>query len=159
VAERLQLPEGFVQALTSKAVVLLNQGRLAEARILLEATAARAQTEQLYATALRASQNLGAVLEASDRYAEVLDLVERSLVLARRRGNRRMETIMRTGSVGPLFMLGRWDEALAIAAEEEPILSGELSRGQMLGVALIFSEGRDRDRADAVLPAFDRLRA
>ncbi len=158
LAERLQLPEVFVQALTSKAVVLLNQGRLAEARILLEAAAARAQTEQLYATALRASQNLGAVLESSDRYAEVLDLVERSLVLARRRGNRRMESIMRTGSVGPLFMLGRWDEALTIAAEEEPIVAGELSRGQMLGVALILCERGDLDGADALLTASDMLR-
>src|SRR5947208_416386 len=158
LAERLQLPEVFVQALTSKAVVLLNQGRLAEARILLEAAAARAQTEQLYATALRASQNLGAVLESSDRYAEVLDLVERSLVLARRRGNRRMESVMRTGSVGPLFMLGRWDEALTIAAEEEPILAGELSRGQTLGVALILCERGDLDGAGAQLRASDMLR-
>ena len=39
------------KALSSKAIVLLNQGRLAEARILLEAAGARAHAEQLYASA------------------------------------------------------------------------------------------------------------
>src|SRR6266699_1591262 len=50
------------KALSSKAIVLLNQGRLAEARILLEAAAARAHAEQLYASALRAENKLTAVL-------------------------------------------------------------------------------------------------
>jgi predicted ATPase/class 3 adenylate cyclase len=158
LSERLQLPEIFVQALTSKAVVLLYQGRLAEARILLEAAATRAQAEQLYATALRASQNLAAVLEASDRYEEVLESTERSLVLARRRGNRRMESILRTGDIGPLFLLGRWDQALTIAAEEEPTVAGELARAQMLAVASIHCERGDLDSARAVLTASDALR-
>jgi predicted ATPase len=158
LSEQLQLPEIFVQALTSKAVVLLYQDRLAEARILLEAAAARAQEEQLYATALRASQNLAAVLEASDRYAEVLDLTRRTLALARRRGNRRMESIVRTGDIGALFMLGRWDEALVVATEEEPTMAGELARGQMIGVAAIHCERGDLDAARAVLKASDALR-
>jgi len=158
LAERLQLPEIFVQALTSKAVVLLYQGRLTEARILLEAAAARAEAEQVYATALRASQNLAAVLEASDRYAEVLEMTRRSLVLARRRGNRRMESILRTGDLGPLFLLGRWDEALTIAAEEEPTVAGELARGQMLPIASIHFERGDLEAGRAVLRASDTLR-
>src|SRR5205807_8226670 len=112
LAERLQLPEVFVQALASRAVVLMNEGRLAEARILLEAAAARAHTEQLYASALRAEHNLAAVLDASDRHAEVLELSERTIALARRRGNRRVESVARTGLLGSLFLLGRWDEAL-----------------------------------------------
>jgi class 3 adenylate cyclase len=158
LAERLQLPEVFVQALNTKAVVLLNQGRLAEARILLEAAAARAQTEQLYATELRAYNNLGAVLEASDRYAEVLDLAERSHRLARRRGNRRMESILRTGSLGSLFLLGRWDEALTVAAEEEPLVASDLPRGQLLVVSSIHCERGDLDAARARLTAYENLR-
>ena len=158
LAERLQLTEVFVQALNTKAVVLLNQGRLAEARILLEAAAARARTEQLYATELRAYNNLGAVVEASDRYAEVLDLAERSLVLARRRGNRRMESILRTGTLGSLFLLGRWDEALTVAAEEEPLVASDLPRGQLLIVASIHCERGDLDTARALLTGSDKLR-
>jgi hypothetical protein len=53
LTERLQSPEVFVEALISKALVFLNQSRLDEARILLEAAAARAHQEQLYASALR----------------------------------------------------------------------------------------------------------
>ena len=158
LAERLQLAEVFVQALNTKAVVLLNQGRLAEAQILLEAAAARAQTEQLYATELRAYNNLGAVLEASDRYAEVLDLAERSFLLARRRGNRRMESILRTGTLGSLFLLGRWDEALTVAAEEEPTVASDLPRGQLLVLASIHCERGDLDAARARLTASDKLR-
>jgi predicted ATPase/class 3 adenylate cyclase len=158
LAERLQLPELFVQALNTKAVVLLNQGRLEEARILLEAAAARARTEQLYATELRAYNNLGAVYEASDRFAEVLGLLERSLLLARRRGNRRMESIFRTGMLGPLCLLGRWDEALTVAAEEEPRVASDLPRAQLLVVGSIHCARGDLDAARSLLTASDRLR-
>jgi predicted ATPase/class 3 adenylate cyclase len=158
LAERLQLPEVFVQALTSKAVVLLNHGRLAEARILLEAAAARAQAEQLYAGALRAANNLAAVLESLDRFAEMIALSERSVALARRRGNRRMQSLLRTGALGARFLLGRWDEVLTIAAEEEPIAASELARGQMLPAALILCERGDLDGARALVTACDALR-
>ena len=126
----------FVEALTSKALVVLQQGRLAEARILLEAAAERAHAEQLYAGALRAQNNLAVVLEASDRYAEGLELCERSITLARRRGDRRWESNMRTGGLIELFLLGRWDEALAIAAEEEPLVATDSARLGMLTVAV-----------------------
>src|SRR6266508_4206094 len=104
LAERLQLPDVFVEALTSKAVGLLRQGRLAEARILLEAAGERAHAEQLYGSALRAQNNLAVVLEASDRWAEAVELSERNLGLARRRGDRRWESQMRTGGLIELFL-------------------------------------------------------
>jgi len=158
LAERLLLPEILVEALTSRAIALLNQGRLAEARILLEAAAARAHTEQLYASALRAENNLAAVLEASDRYGEVLHLYERTTGLARRRGDRRWESILRTGGLIQLFLLGRWDEALAIAAEEEPLVATEIARGQLLAVALVHCERGDHLAAGALLMTADMLR-
>jgi predicted ATPase/class 3 adenylate cyclase len=158
LAERLQLPHAFVEALNSRAIVLLNQGRLAEGRILLEAAAARAHTEQLYGSALRAENNLAAALDSSDRYAEVLDLLERSIALARRRGNRRMESLLRTGTVDQLVRLGRWEEALTIAAEEEPIVTSEIARSQLLLVVQIFCERGDLDAAQVWLSASDTLR-
>jgi predicted ATPase/class 3 adenylate cyclase len=158
LAERLLLPEILVEALTSRAIALLNQGRLAEARILLEAAAARAHTEQLYASALRAENNLAAVLEASDRYGEVLHLYERTTALARRRGDRRWESILRTGGLIQLFLLGRWDEALAIAAEEEPLVATDIARGQLLAVALVHCERGDHQAASALLRTAEMLR-
>jgi predicted ATPase/class 3 adenylate cyclase len=151
LAERLQLPEVFVEALTSKALMVLSQGRLAEARILLEAAAARAHAEQLYASALRAENNLAVVLEASDRYAEAVELGERGIALARRRGDRRWESQLRTGSLVELSLLGRWEEALTIAAEEEPVVASEVARGNLLSVALIHCERGELEQARGLL--------
>ena len=158
LAERLQLRDVFVEALISKAVVLLNQGRLDEARILLEAAVARAHTEQLYASALRAGNNLAVVLEASDRHAEALDLVERTTGLARRRGDRRWESVLRTGSLIQLNLLGRWDEALSIAAEEEPLVANEFARVGILAAAQIHCERGKQEEARAILAAGETLR-
>jgi class 3 adenylate cyclase/tetratricopeptide (TPR) repeat protein len=158
LAERLLLPEVFVEALNSKALGVLRQGRLAEARILLEAASERAHSEQLYASALRASNNLAVVLEASDRHAEAVELVERTVALARRRGDRRWESNLRTGGLIQLFLLGRWDEALTIAAEEEPLVASELARLSMLSAALIHCERARLDQARALMALGDPAR-
>ena len=159
LAERLQLPDVFVEALTTKGVVLMLQSRLGEARIQLEAAIARAHDEQLYESALRAENNLLVVLESSDRYAEEVDLAERSIALARRRGDRRWQANLQTGMVGPLFPLGRWDEALLIAEEEDSAAVSELSRGQLLSAALIDCERGDLRAAEARLVAAESQRA
>ncbi|MEN3343028.1 MAG: hypothetical protein V7644_2432 [Actinomycetota bacterium] len=158
LAERLLLPEVFVEALTSKALVVLQQGRLAEARILLEAAAERAHTEQLYASALRAENNLAVVLEASDRFAEALDLGERTLALARRRGDRRWESELATGVLIHHILLGRWDEAEAKAAAAGPQATSEGARAQLLHVGLIHCERGELGPARAVLAAGVRVR-
>ena len=128
LAERLQLPEVFVQALTSKAIVLDTQSRLLEARMQLQGALDLAHAEQLHASELRAGNNLAAVLESSDRYADALELYERLIALARRRGDRRFESHLRTTGLLELFLLGRWDEALAVAAEERPHAASENAR-------------------------------
>jgi len=151
LAERLQLPEVFVEALTSKGLVLNAQGRLEEARILLEAAMQRARAEDLSASELRAGNNLAVVIEASDRYAEAIELCERLRTLARRRGDRRWESAIRTGSVQDLVMLGRWDEALQVAAEEEPSAVGEFARATLLPVAVVHCGRGELDRAEAWL--------
>jgi class 3 adenylate cyclase/predicted ATPase len=158
LAERLLLPEILVEALISRAISLLSQGRLAEARILLEAAAARANAEQLYASALRAQHNLASTLETSDRHGEVLDLYERTIGLARRRGDRRWESVLRTGSLLQLFLVGRWDEAVTVAAEEQPLVAAEIAWGQLLSVALVHCERGNHDVAGALLAAGGDLR-
>jgi tetratricopeptide (TPR) repeat protein len=159
LAERLQLPSVFVEALTTRGVVLMWQGRLGEARIQLEAAIARAHDEQLYRSALRAENNLLVVLEASDRHAEVADLGERTIALARRRGDRRWEANLRTGVSSTLFMLGRWDEALTIAAEEDPEAANETARVQLLWIALIECERGNLEAAERRLAAAESMRA
>ena len=151
LAERLQSPDVFVEALISKALVLLNQARLEETRILLEAAAERAYAGQRYASALRAENNLAVVLEAGDRYTDAMEFCERSIALARRRGERRWESTLRTGTLILLFLLGNWDETLAVAAEEKPTAVTELAQANMLAAALVHCERGDHERARAML--------
>ena len=121
LAERLQLPDVFVNALTSKAIALSRWGRPAEAAMLLEAAIVRAHEEQLYAGAIPAQNNLAVSHQSADRYADAINVMERSIALCRRRGDRRFESNLRTGQIEILSMLGRWDEALAVTADEEPL--------------------------------------
>ena len=158
LAERLQLPDVFVESLTSKAVVLTYHGRLSEARILLEAAVARSHEEQLYASALRAMNNLGVVHQSADRYAEALEVSKQSLELARRRGDRRWESNSRTGDIELLYMVGRWEEALTVAAEEEPLAEAMSARSSLTATALVHSERGDATAARALLAANDVVR-
>jgi predicted ATPase/class 3 adenylate cyclase len=158
LAQRLLLPEILVEALTTRAIVVLAQGRLSEGRILLEAAAARAHSQQLYASALRAENNLATVLEASDDYAEAIEILELVAALARRRGDRRWESLLRTGGLIHRFLLGRWDEALPIAAEEEPLIASGIARVQLLAVGLVHCERGDHEIARVLLGDGDNLR-
>ena len=137
IAERRQLPEVFVEALTSKGLVLGLNGRVDEARILLEAAVERAYAEELFTSALRAENNLAVILQSLDLHVEALDVASRCALLARRRGDRRWESTMRVGSVIHLYLLGRWDEAAAIAAEEKPIAVSTNNRSELLTLTLI----------------------
>jgi len=148
----------FIQALTSKALVLMYEGRLAEARILLEGAAEQAHAEQFHAAELRAGNNLCALLEFSDRYSEVVALGERLTALARRRGDRRWESNLRTGMLRPLYLLGRWQEAFAIASEEEPHAVNEGARMELLVAAFMHCERGDLGLADALLASTEPAR-
>jgi len=158
LAERLQLPEVFVEALNSKGLILLNRGRLAEARILLTAAVERAHADQTYGSVLRAENNLAVVLETMDRFAEAREVCERAIAFARRRGDRRQESNLRAGTVIEFFFLGRWDEALALFAEETAEVATDSARGQLMNTALIHCERGAPDRARALFPATELLR-
>ena len=121
LAEALELREVFADALTSKSLLFSRQNRLDEARILLEGSLARALADDLTTVAARAFNNLGVLLESSDRYAESFQMTERGVELARRLGDRPWELQLFAGPISSLVLLGRWDEALARAAEAETL--------------------------------------
>ncbi len=120
LAEALDLPEVFVQALISKGTVLGRMSRPKEAEILLGAALERAVAEDLLSAGQRAANNLGAMLESRDAFAESVVVSARGLEIARRIGDRRMEGFIRAGGVSSHVLLGHWDEALAIAEEIDP---------------------------------------
>ena len=120
LAEALDLPEVFVQALISKGTVMGRLGRPKESEILLAAALERAVADDLLAAGQRAANNLAAMLESRDAIVESEVVSGRGLEIARRIGDRRMEGFIRAGRVSSYVALGRWDEALATADEIDP---------------------------------------
>jgi class 3 adenylate cyclase/tetratricopeptide (TPR) repeat protein len=123
LAEALDLPEVFVQALISKGTVLGRMNRRKEAEILLGAALERAVAQDFLAAGNRAANNLAYLLESRDAFAESMVASERGIEIARRIGDRRMEEFMRAGGVSADVELGRWDEALATADEVDSSLA------------------------------------
>jgi tetratricopeptide (TPR) repeat protein len=117
LAEQLELPEVFSQALSSKAVFLTHTDRLSEASLVLKGALEVALEHGLTTAAMRAYNNLAVVFESQDRFAELVTLSEQRLELARRVGDRVWELDTLTGQLSALLALGRWEEALASAEE------------------------------------------
>ena len=157
LAEELELPETLAQALNTKAIPLLRGHRRYEARLLLEGALELALAHDLHAAALRAYNNLGVFLWASDRARETLALYEQAVELARRAGERGWETQFLAASIGTLSSLGRWDEALARAAETEEHATTEFAQGFLLGAVPIHCERGLPERARQLLARLEAV--
>jgi tetratricopeptide (TPR) repeat protein len=147
LAETLNLPETLAQALSTKAIVLLRVDRLFEAGVLLDAAIELADANDLHTVSLRAHNNLGVVLEASDRFTECATSIGRAIELARRVGNRGWESSLVGGAIVTLVLLGRWDEALARAAEAEEIATTSFANRLLLEIVPVYSERGQLQRA------------
>jgi tetratricopeptide (TPR) repeat protein len=135
LSEAFDLPEIFVDALTSKSLSLSNAGRLGECEILLEGSIARAEAQDLPRAAARALNNLGVLSESADRFSETLAITERALAHAARAGDHSWELMLRAGNVSSLVLVGRWGEAIETADELAQSPHGP-QVASMLGCAL-----------------------
>jgi tetratricopeptide (TPR) repeat protein len=133
IAEPLGLPEVISQALNTKALVSVYHGRVEEAGALLRHALEIAVENDLSTAALRAYFNLAEALHRRDRYEDSLEKYDEGIALARRVGNRLWEVRLSCDRMFPLFVVGRWHEALQSAAE---IPEADLARGDMLGPVL-----------------------
>jgi len=122
-----------------------------EGQILIEGALEIALTHDLHGAAMRAYNNLGTAFWVQGRWRPFLVNAERALELARRVGDRRWESQFLAGPIGTLTMLGRWDEALARAAEAEAVATTEFVRGLMLMLAPIHVYRGDLDRVRELL--------
>jgi predicted ATPase len=151
LAELLDLPETIAQALNSKSVLAMRNKRPREGRILVEGALKVALTHGLHSAALRAYNNRSVLLWTTDEWQENLSNMDQALELARRIGNRNWESIFLAGPIGTLYALGRWDEALARAADAEELATSEFSRGLMLQVVRVHAERGALERARELL--------
>ncbi|MGH2679022.1 MAG: adenylate/guanylate cyclase domain-containing protein [Actinomycetota bacterium] len=119
IAEALDIPEVLSEALNTKSLILLNDGRWNEAMGLLRHALAIALEHDKPSAALRAYNNLVDVADATDRYADAERLVREGLSLSRRVGDRYWESSL-LGHVYAKFALGLWDELVDSLAEIPP---------------------------------------
>lgn len=116
IAEQLDLPEVYSQALNTKALILGSRGRHRESRALLRDALAVAAEHDKPSAALRALNNLADFSSQDARYTDAQRRIDEGLVLARRVGDRYWEQIF-LGFIYPRFALGKWSEALAAMDE------------------------------------------
>jgi tetratricopeptide (TPR) repeat protein len=139
VAEALQLPEQLARAWNAKAM-LVSLRRPQEARGLFQLALDLNLANELYLNASIVYNNLSDLGFRRDRYAESLTLLEQSLELARRIGDRTREWSTLSEMTYALTMLGRWDEALARLAEipDEALRAGSYVPSVLNGVLELY---------------------
>ncbi|HET7045798.1 MAG TPA: adenylate/guanylate cyclase domain-containing protein, partial [Gaiellaceae bacterium] len=159
LAEALDLPETLANALNSKAILLMNLERLYESRILLEGALALALENDLHVAALRSYNNLAATLEHIGQWRVAIEYTDDALALARRIGDRGLEANFVAGPIGSLRLLGRWDEALARAAEADELEPNPFTRGLLADVVHVHCDRGELELARRRLDGLSSLRA
>jgi tetratricopeptide (TPR) repeat protein len=154
LAELHDQTETLAEALNTKSTLFMSHlHRPREAQLLLEGALEIALEHDLHSAAFRAYNNLSTQFWVQGRWQPFLKNVERALEAARRAGDRRWESQFLAGPVGTLAMIGRWDEALARAAEAEAVATYEFARGMLIMVAPVHIHRGDVDRVRELLSA------
>ena len=94
-----------------------------------------------------------------DEYADALGYLDEALALARKLGNRPQEWAVLAERTYPLYMLGRWDEALAASDEftQEQIDAGGVVLSLLQSGVEIHLQRGELDGARRVFSMFSRL--
>jgi class 3 adenylate cyclase/tetratricopeptide (TPR) repeat protein len=116
LAESLGSVEVLVRALSAKSLAIEGR-RPEEALALRKHQLALAREHDLPELEGNALFNLSDLCFGRDRYEEALSYLADALAVVRRRGARAHEWSVIAETTYPLFMLGRWDEAVAAFAE------------------------------------------
>ena len=136
LSERLRLPEVIVEALINKGLAL--RFRPNESLGLMRQALLLAEEANVPQGALRACMNLSYLLVLAGKTVEADSVVERGIVLARRRGDRVWERALMTNLISLYFIAGRWDEverAVAELPEEGRIAADAVQASTMLDLA------------------------
>jgi class 3 adenylate cyclase/tetratricopeptide (TPR) repeat protein len=158
-AEAHRFAEPLVLALRAKAAVAFSRGHVEEAG----AFSARAlQLALEHDLPLHASTSYFIASDGEfrrDRYEASLELLRDSLALARKLGSRPLEWGALAETTYPLYMLGRWDEALSVLPEpsEEQTRSGGVLLSLLTGVLEIYLQRGRLEEARKLFSLFEHL--
>jgi predicted ATPase len=159
IAEPRAYPEPVARALRAKAGIASSRGHNQEATALLTRSLEISLEHNLMTEASTCYFWLSDRCFQRDAYAEALGLLDEALALVRRVGNRPQEWAVLAEQTYPLLMLGRWEEASAIAAEftQEQIDSGGTVLSLLQSSVEIHVQRGELDDARRALRMFSRL--
>jgi class 3 adenylate cyclase/tetratricopeptide (TPR) repeat protein len=158
IAEGLQLYEAMLRGWGAKAVMLFPT-RPTEAFGLFMLALSVAREHDVSRAITVAYGNVNDAAMQRDRYRDCLGYLEEALPVARRVGDRRNEWFMLSEQSYVLSMLGRWDEALARAAElpAENVGTDIATASVLTGVLEIHIRRGELVAAQELLGRFDDL--
>jgi class 3 adenylate cyclase/tetratricopeptide (TPR) repeat protein len=159
ISEAHAYPEPLARALRAKAGVAQSRGHAEESAALLRRALEIALDSDLGLEAGNCYFNLSDACFRRDDYVDALGYLDEALALARKLGIRPEEWAVLAERTYPLYMLGRWDEALATSEEftQEQIDAGGVVLS-LLQTAVEIHLGRgELDQARRIFLMFSRL--
>jgi len=155
IAEALWLPQVMAEALDAKFKLLHLRGRPIEAEAVLRGSLEVSLANNLARETMRAYNNTAFTEVTSERWTAALDTLDDALTLAQHRGDRPFRDLVLGVRAYPLYMLGRWGDALDLAGSLEPgtffALEAELS-----AILIVVHRG-DVGEAASRLVSFERF--
>jgi predicted ATPase/class 3 adenylate cyclase len=157
--EAYSVAEALCFAWNSKAMHSISEGRPEEARGLFRLALEHALEHELTERASMAAANLSDLSFQRDRYEESLGYLEQSLALARKDGSRPNEWFAYSEMTYALYMLGRWDESVALLSEipEEKLPAGGTLISPLTSVLEIHLHRGNLDEARRIFTLYERL--
>jgi len=159
LAETHGYVEPLVRALRAKAAVAFSRGHVEEAAAYSNHALDLALQHDLLPEASTGYFVASDGEFRSDRYETALELLRDSLALARKLGSRPFEWAALAEMTYPLYMLGRWDEALSMLPEptEEQTRSGGVLLSLLTAVLEIHLQRGRIDEARRLFSLFAHL--
>ncbi|MEX2620037.1 MAG: hypothetical protein WD250_07445, partial [Egibacteraceae bacterium] len=159
IAEAHKYPVALAIALRAKAAVAHSRGHAEEAEALLKHALRIALDHDVVEEARVCYFWLSDRCFQRDEYGDALGYLDEALALARRLGDRPSEWSVLAERTYPVFMLGRWDEALAASEEftQEHIDAGGLMLSMLESAVEIHIQQGELDSARRTFSMFARL--
>ena len=158
IAESHAYGEALTLALRARAAVVFSRGHSEEANALLKHSLQIALAHDLSDEAGVAYFMLSDGCFRRDQYADALTYLDQAVALGRRMGDRPVEWASLAERTYALYMLGRWDEALAGGefTPEQIVAGGVMLSILQSGVEIHVNRG-ELDEAQRIFAMFDHL--
>lgn len=154
IAEELVLPEVLAHALNTKGLLVGHRSPQQETALVSYALKVALENDRTGA-AFRAYNNLAEGHYRLDRFEDAVSVFDEGIALARRVGNRFWLDLLLSDRPIPLFMLGRWDEALDSVAERSAGVLADIL-GEPAVLPLIHVGRGDLESAGRIVESFTR---